>query len=761
MSKGADKIKVFKTTRVRTTLKSDGFWIQKLKHEDEEQDKARTEHVLETRPSPVRQNSYVLSTAKMFESVDCPLSPPHHKTQFAPSEGDSANQANGEVIPPLKDAQPEGSTVETTDDAKPQAPTEELIQNDEAQPEKSVADNVEHNDGAAEVSAEIHVSECIQNGEAQPESSTKENPEAVPAEQPVANATAENKGEHADATVDQSNIEHNEANVSADVHVEDPVAESSSAVAEVPALPAVELTPQEEPATETEPANATHLEDAGVESTVKPEEGSCEACPPEQAAEEIVEAVAEVVAQSSPDTSDVVDATPGEEDALQDSVEAVADVAVVPETQEAALQDSVEAVAKVAVVPETQEAALQDSVEAVAEVAVVPETQEAALQDSVETVAELALVPETQEAALQDSIEAVAEVAVVPETQEAALQDSVEDVAEVAVAPEMPAVTGAAGEEAATQVSVESVPDLVAEIVSELPTQTATETAAEGSCETGPPEQAAEEVVEAVAEVAVESAPETPAVTGAAGEEDALRVSVEPVPDLVADTMSESPPQAAAAETTVEPVECEVVSTVSAETVIETRAEEVVECEVQSVDNAAVEQSVEPTPERAADGVVKIEDAVEAVTASDAETVQFSDRPIGLSEALDVELPTTEAAPEPLENPKQSPTEETRLITEHSDTNISDMLQKYKEELQSNLTPGITWKKTRNRNVCSFCDKIIDGNVKIHLSDPEVTCHPDCLKCGVCAKALGDMLTPMFFHGQLVQCGCCFVKTLT
>lgn len=31
---------------------------------------------------------------------------------------DSTNQANVEVIPPQKDAQPEGSTVETTDDTK-------------------------------------------------------------------------------------------------------------------------------------------------------------------------------------------------------------------------------------------------------------------------------------------------------------------------------------------------------------------------------------------------------------------------------------------------------------------------------------------------------------------------------------------------------------------------------------------------------------------------------------------------------------------
>ncbi|XP_029303776.1 zinc finger protein 185-like [Cottoperca gobio] len=79
-----------------------------------------------------------------------------------------------------------------------------------------------------------------------------------------------------------------------------------------------------------------------------------------------------------------------------------------------------------------------------------------------------------------------------------------------------------------------------------------------------------------------------------------------------------------------------------------------------------------------------------------------------------------------------------------------------KEEQQSTQTQN----KTRNTNVCSFCDKMIKGNVKIHLSEPVMTCHPDCLKCGVCAKALGDLLTVIFLHDQVVHCGGCFAKTL-
>ncbi|TDH04820.1 hypothetical protein EPR50_G00136410 [Perca flavescens] len=303
-------------------------------------------------------------------------------------------------------------------------------------------------------------------------------------------------------------------------------------------------------------------------------------------------------------------------------------------------------------------------------------------------------------------------------TKENMLMQHGKAVAEVAVAPENPVVTDVAGKKAAIQHHVEDV-----------------------------------------AKVAVESSPETPAVTGAAGEEVALQVSVEPVPDLVAATVPELPTQPAA-ETAVKSVERKVESAASAEPVLKTGAEEVVEFEVAPVVNTVVEQSVEPTPERAADGVVElnIEDAVESVTASDAEAVsdKFSYIPIELSEALDVEPPTTETAPKPLKDPKQSHPEETKPNQHSEHTNTSDIFKKSKEKEQTTQKQN----GTRNTNVCSFCDKRIAGNIKLHLSEPVVTCHPDCLKCGVCAKLLGDLLTTMFLHDQVVKCGGCFAKAL-
>lgn len=102
---------------------------------------------------------------------------------------------------------------------------------------------------------------------------------------------------------------------------------------------------------------------------------------------------------------------------------------------------------------------------------------------------------------------------------------------------------------------------------------------------------------------------------------------------------------------------------------------------------------------------------------------------------------------------------------------------------------------SHGKSPCYFCNQIINGNVKIIFSEPSMNCHPDCLKvcyvffcknavylcfydilslsllymkltlsmllqCGVCARALGDMLTPMFLKDQVIQCGVCFSEAV-
>ncbi|KAM6983497.1 uncharacterized protein LKV04_011446 [Tautogolabrus adspersus] len=561
MSKDVGRKQVFQTTRVRTPLKNDLSWILKSKQPKGEQEQARTEEaVVETKPSPVRQSSYVLSAVKKFE---------------------------------------------------PEAPAEQTIQN--GGPEISIANTIEENKGAnadasvgkingehievaAEVSADILVEECIQNGEAQPVSSAED-----AAEQQVANSVAIIKEELADTTVE-------EAKISADATVKDHVLESSASMevkdtTEVHVALPVELKTQEKPSPEPESANATIVEDGAVEPTVQSTE---ESHPPEQAAEEIIKSVVEVSVESTSDKTDVTDAKPGEDSALQESVEKVA--------------------------------------------------------------------------------------------------------------------------------------ELLAESESESPTKAVTEE----SCE----KDVAEETVEAAA--AVESSLKTPDVNETGEEEAAPQGHEEPVPDLVAETVSVSPTEVAA-EPEVKSVECEE-SAASAEALLKTTVEEVVECEVQPV----VEQSVEPAPESAANHEL---DATEPVTASDTEAAQdkFTYRVIELTDALDVETAADEVAPDPAKDLKETHTEETKVIQDPDVINDSAVIQKPVEEQQ----PTYTLKETSDGiPFCSYCDKIIDGNVKISFSEPLVRCHPDCLKCGACSKALGDLLTPMFLHNQVIQCDGCFAKAL-
>ncbi|CAB1422023.1 unnamed protein product [Pleuronectes platessa] len=67
MTQYVDRNQVLKTTKVRTSLKNDVSWIQSSEREKEEQDEAGTDLGEETTPAEVKQKSYVLSTAKIFE----------------------------------------------------------------------------------------------------------------------------------------------------------------------------------------------------------------------------------------------------------------------------------------------------------------------------------------------------------------------------------------------------------------------------------------------------------------------------------------------------------------------------------------------------------------------------------------------------------------------------------------------------------------------------------------------------------------------
>ncbi|KAG7282700.1 hypothetical protein CRUP_017626 [Coryphaenoides rupestris] len=63
-------------------------------------------------------------------------------------------------------------------------------------------------------------------------------------------------------------------------------------------------------------------------------------------------------------------------------------------------------------------------------------------------------------------------------------------------------------------------------------------------------------------------------------------------------------------------------------------------------------------------------------------------------------------------------------------------------------------------SMCSYCDGVMDKDVRIFMSCPPMVCHQACLTCAVCACALGDMLIPMYLRGQKIYCGSCYFKTI-
>ncbi|KAF0038229.1 hypothetical protein F2P81_008713 [Scophthalmus maximus] len=180
---------------------------------------------------------------------------------------------------------------------------------------------------------------------------------------------------------------------------------------------------------------------------------------------------------------------------------------------------------------------------------------------------------------------------------------------------------------------------------------------AERSCNERPPEQAAEGVFEAVAVVVLESSHyKSDVINATPGYGAAPQNSVETIPDLLLESLSKSPthqtildpvsesPTQSADNTTVKSVECEVEPATPTEAALKTRAEEAVECEVHPVNNTVVVQSAE----KAADQVMElsITDALDFETASDAGAI--------------TEV-TAEAVPEPVDDPKQSHSDESNL----------------------------------------------------------------------------------------------------
>ncbi|XP_062441041.1 zinc finger protein 185 [Rhea pennata] len=63
-----------------------------------------------------------------------------------------------------------------------------------------------------------------------------------------------------------------------------------------------------------------------------------------------------------------------------------------------------------------------------------------------------------------------------------------------------------------------------------------------------------------------------------------------------------------------------------------------------------------------------------------------------------------------------------------------------------------------NEAVCSYCGREIRDCPKIIIEHLNICCHEYCFRCGICHKAMGDLLDKIFIHRDIVHCDKCYEK---
>ncbi|OXB75967.1 UNVERIFIED_CONTAM: hypothetical protein H355_012935 [Colinus virginianus] len=59
---------------------------------------------------------------------------------------------------------------------------------------------------------------------------------------------------------------------------------------------------------------------------------------------------------------------------------------------------------------------------------------------------------------------------------------------------------------------------------------------------------------------------------------------------------------------------------------------------------------------------------------------------------------------------------------------------------------------------CTYCSREIRDCPKIIIEHLNIYCHEYCFRCGICHKAMGDLLDKIFIHRDIVHCDKCYEK---
>ncbi|NXP26225.1 ZN185 protein, partial [Scytalopus superciliaris] len=60
--------------------------------------------------------------------------------------------------------------------------------------------------------------------------------------------------------------------------------------------------------------------------------------------------------------------------------------------------------------------------------------------------------------------------------------------------------------------------------------------------------------------------------------------------------------------------------------------------------------------------------------------------------------------------------------------------------------------------VCTYCGREIRDCPKIIIEHLNIHCHEYCFRCGICHKAMGELLDKIFIHRDIVHCDKCYEK---
>ncbi|XP_046704716.1 zinc finger protein 185 isoform X2 [Silurus meridionalis] len=63
-------------------------------------------------------------------------------------------------------------------------------------------------------------------------------------------------------------------------------------------------------------------------------------------------------------------------------------------------------------------------------------------------------------------------------------------------------------------------------------------------------------------------------------------------------------------------------------------------------------------------------------------------------------------------------------------------------------------------SACTYCGGLVGNNSKITIDHLNISCHPECFKCGICSKPMGDFIHSMFWHCGMVHCESCYANVI-